>query len=59
MSSGSTTPEFELVARYGDKPLLFLFTGEGAHSAATDVTSLQSSSAWPLVEAALEKHALP
>ena len=59
MSSGSTTPEFELVARYGDKPLLFLFTGEGAHSAATDVTSLQSSSAWPLVEAALERHALP
>ena len=44
MSSGSTTPEFELVARYGDKPLLFLFTGEGAHSAATDVTSLQRHS---------------
>ena len=29
-----------------DAPRLFLFTGEGAHSAATDVPSLRASPAW-------------
>ena len=39
--------------------LIFLFTGEGAHSAQSDVAALRQSSAWPIVDAALVRHSLP
>ena len=34
----------------GHCPLIFLFTGEGAHSAQTDVASLQASPSWSNME---------
>ena len=55
--------DFDVVSRYGpgdgSTPLLFLFTGEGSHSAQTDVPSLKLSPSWPAVEAALERNGLP
>jgi hypothetical protein len=41
------------------EPLIFLFTGEGAHSAQNDVGALRQSNAWPVVDAALVRHGLP
>ena len=35
---------------------LFLFTGEGAHAAETDVASLKATPSWSAVAAALHKH---
>ena len=35
---------------------LFLFTGEGAHAAETDVASLKASPSWSAVAAAVREH---
>ena len=55
--------DFDVVSRYGpgdgSTPILMLFTGEGSHSAQTDIPSLKLSSQWSAVEAALERSGLP
>ena len=54
--------DVDVLSRYGfdsGTPLIFLFTGEGSHSASTDVESLRMSPSWPAVEAALELSQLP
>ena len=57
LGGGSDAPQ-QVIARLrggGEEGCLFLFTGEGAHDAQTDVASLRASPAWPVLEATMQR----